>query len=281
MAWERFFPGNQARILTYHSVSNFPSEKAIPYDNVPPELFRTHMEILARDRFNVISLRDLARIIEVNREIPPRTIAITFDDGYKNNHLNALPVLEEMGFKAAFFVIAGGLGMNEPFKHLLWDRAAKDHYRKDPESRLPMNWVEVRELRERGHEIGSHGMTHRSIGNQPYKEGKEEIVRSKEFLEEVVAGPVTLFAYPFGAKSYNDFNRWTETILRQAGYKAACTGEIGAVSLKSDLYELARIPVRETDTPLRFRQKLSGAFEWINPFKRAFQKTMPRIDKVL
>ena len=279
-ARESFFPRNQARILMYHCVSNFPREREIPYDNVPPELFRAHMRILEKDCYNVISLDDLAIILKTNLTIPPRTICITFDDGYKNNYLNALPILEDMKFKAAFFVIAGEMGMKAPFKHLLWDEAAKDYYRQNPESRLPMKWGEVRELRDLGHDIGSHGMTHRSIGNLHSEEGLKEIARSKEILEEAIAGPVTLFSYPYGAKGYNDFNRRTETMLQNVGYAAACTGEIGSVSNGKNLYELPRIPVREIDTPSYFKQKLSGAFEWINPFKRAFQITMPRIDRV-
>lgn len=265
----------------YHCVSVFPREREIPYDNVSPDLFRTHMCILKKERFNVIPLSGLMKIVEAKRDIPPNSIAITFDDGYKNNHLNALPTLEDIGFKAAFFIIAGAMGMNEPFKHLIWDKTAKDYCRLAPESRLPMNRSEVRELRELGYEIGSHGMTHRSIGNLSYKEGSGEIFRSKEVLEEAIEGPVTLFSYPFGSRKYNDFNQQTRTILWQAGYKAACTGEIGPVSKGDNLYELARIPVRETDTPFRFRQKLSGDFEWINPFKKVFQNTMPRLDKVL
>ena len=278
---ETTFPKNQARILMYHCVSDFPHEKEIPYDSVPPDLFQTHMNILEQDCFNVISLGDLAIILKENRTIPPKTISITFDDGYKNNYLNAFPILEDMGFKATFFVIAGGMGMNKPFQHLLWDESIESHFHKVPESRLPMKWMEVRELRNRSHEIGSHGMTHRSIGNLQYKQGLEEIIRSKKAIEEAISASVTLFSYPYGAKSYNDFNKRTEPMLRDVGYTAACTGEIGSVSNGTGLYELSRIPVRETDTPFRFRQKLSGAFEWINPFKRAFQSAIPRIDKVL
>lgn len=273
------FPENQARILTYHCVSQFPKEREIPYDNVPPELFADHMHILEKEHCQVVSLSDLVHMLEANQTIPPKTIVITFDDGYKNNYLNALPVLEKMGFKASFFIIAGGLGMQKPFKHLLWDEAARTHFRSNPETRLPMNALEVRGILEEGHEIGSHGLTHRSVGNLPYKEGMEEIIRSKEILEDVIGENISLFAYPFGAKSYNDFNQRTSSMLMESGFKAACTGEIGSITLGNGLYELARIPIRETDTPFRFKQKLYGAFDWINPFKRAFQKAIPRIDK--
>jgi peptidoglycan/xylan/chitin deacetylase (PgdA/CDA1 family) len=277
---ERFFPPNLARILTYHCVTDFPKEKEIPYDNVPPALFEFHMRILEKGRFNVIPLGDLAAILESKKNIPPRTLAITFDDGYKNNFLNALPVLEKRGFKSTFFVIAEGIKRDEPFQHLLWDAASTKYYHENPLSRLPMNAQELRTLRALGHEIGSHGLQHRSIGNLASAEARDEIIRSKEILEDVIKGPVNLFAYPFGAGSYGDFNSVTLHMLRQAGYRAACTGEISAVTRGSHLYELPRIPVRETDTPLRFKQKLFGAFEWINPFKRIFQKKMPRIDKV-
>jgi peptidoglycan/xylan/chitin deacetylase (PgdA/CDA1 family) len=278
---DRYFPPNQARILMYHNVVHFPLEKEIPYDNVPPELFHAHMRILKHGAFHVISLRELVSLMSLNQAIPPRTIAITFDDGYKNNYTNALPVLLEAGLRATFFIIAGSVGKHKSFDHILWDRMSKQHFRKHPDSRLPISWSEIKELLHCGMEIGSHGLTHRSIGNLDKDEAQREIIRSKEILEEAIASSVTSFAYPFGSKSYNDLNRTTASLLMEAGYKDGCTTEIGAVNRGDSVYELKRIPVRETDHAISFKRKLIGCFDWVQIGKAVFQKNMRRVDKVL
>lgn len=278
---EKCFPSNEARILTYHCISKFPQEKEIPYDNVDPHLFDAHMKVLKQESFNVIGLVELVQMLKTCQNIPPKSVVITFDDGYRNNYLNALPTLKKFGYKATFFIIAGGIGIEKPFQHLLWDKAAGNHFRANPESRLPMNVAELQHLKKCGHEIGSHGLSHRSIGNLSLKEGVREVVRSKEILAEVIGGHVSFFSYPFGSRKYNDFSRITTSILRNSGYEAACTSDIGAVSHRNNPYELPRIPVRENDRPFRFRQKLYGAFDWVNPFKNAFQKMAPRIDKAI
>jgi peptidoglycan/xylan/chitin deacetylase (PgdA/CDA1 family) len=278
---ERFFPKNQARILMYHCVSDFPCEKAIPYDNVPPELFKTHMKILASEHYNVISLRVLAKAIESKQDIPPRTITITFDDGYKNNYLNAFPILENMGFCATFFLIVNAINKRQPFEHLLWDTASRRHFLRHPESRLPFNWREVQEMARNGMEFGSHGLTHRSIGYLEPEAARREIFESKAVLENAISKKVKCFSYPFGSHIYSDFNAQTEGILRDAGYEGACTTEIGAVSKGNSVYELRRIPIRETDNSTAFKQKIVGAYDWVGSCKRMFQRNMKRVDRIM
>ena len=276
-----FFPRNQARILMYHNISDLPREKGIPYDNVPPELFRTHMEILASGPYNIISLGALAKAIETKQDIPPKTIAITFDDGYKNNYLNAFPILKDMGFCATFFLIVNAISKQQPFEHLLWDEASRRHFLRHPESRLPLNWKEAQKMVQCGMEIGSHGLTHRSIGYLEPEAARREIIESKEILEDAISSKVKCFSYPFGSVVYKDYNVHTADILRDTGYEGACTTEIGAVAKGDPVYELRRIPVRETDNSAAFKQKIFGAYDWVGVWKRMFQRNMKRVDRVI
>lgn len=265
----------------YHNTADFPREKYVPYDNVPPALFERQMGVLTKDSYNVVTLGELIRIMRNKGGIPPKTVVITFDDGYKSNYLGAFPILKKMGLRATFFLIADSIGMDQPFRHLLWDERAVRTFHKYPETRLPLNRNEVSTLLSYGNEIGSHGMTHRSIGNLKLTDARVEIAGSKAILEKATDAVVNLFSYPFGSKNYNDFNSETSVMLKDAGYECACTGEIGAITDQSEPYELPRIPIRETDTPFFFRQKVTGSFDWVSIFKTAFQNKMPRIDKVL
>lgn len=278
---EQVRPKGCARILMYHSITDFPPERGIPYDNVPPWLFEHQMSILVKENYNMITMDSLVEIIKNGNEIPTRTIVLTFDDGFKNNFIYAFPILKRRGLKATFFFIADSIGKKEPFKHLLWDDASIKYCSEHPESRLPMDLDEIKELKSYGMEIGSHGLTHRSVGNLDPEQAKSEIFGSKKILEDAINDSVRFFSYPFGSKAYNDFNIFTLKVLEDAGYEAACTAEIGAIFGRDNVYELRRIPIREGDNDSLFRQKLVGAYDWVNMFKWMFQLHVDRTDKAL
>jgi peptidoglycan/xylan/chitin deacetylase (PgdA/CDA1 family) len=96
-------------VLVYHRVSNLASDPQLLA--VSPENFRTQMQYL-KDRFPIVRLED-----DWSRTERP-SIAITFDDGYADNALEALPILEEVGVPATFFVTTGNLDTRREF---WWD----------------------------------------------------------------------------------------------------------------------------------------------------------------
>lgn len=95
-------------ILTYHSVSDFEGEEPSCLDltrmRVRRKEFRRQMEYLAR-HYHTITLEDLLRARSGHCPLEPNPCIITFDDGYLDTYENAVPVLEELGLKATFFVI--------------------------------------------------------------------------------------------------------------------------------------------------------------------------------
>jgi len=262
----------------YHSVSQFPNEDKIPYDNVDPSLFENHLRLLKDKKYNVISLNELIVNIKDEKKIKPKTIVITLDDGFKNNFDYALPLLNRHHFSATFFIITGHIGESKPYKHLLMDETAIEYCKMYPESRLPMSEMEIRELSDQGMEIGSHSVTHRSLGNININEAQLEIVESKSCLEKITTKKIDLFTYPFGSRTYGDFNEETKNLLIQAGYKAACTTDIGKVTLDTDIYQLPRIPISGHDGYYSFLFKIAGAYDWVNKVKNLFQKYIKRID---
>ncbi len=91
-------------VLIYHRVNDAPSPFMI--DCVPTALFDGMMAYLAR-HFDVIGLGEIVDRLRAEEPLPPRAVAITFDDGYEDNYLHAFPVLKARGLEAAFFVTAG------------------------------------------------------------------------------------------------------------------------------------------------------------------------------
>jgi peptidoglycan/xylan/chitin deacetylase (PgdA/CDA1 family) len=132
----------------------------------------------------------------------PDKLLITFDDGFDNFYTRALPVLEEYGFKATLFPVAGYLGKTSswdvlpPFRHL--------------------SSKELRAISSLGHEIGSHTMTHADCTFLNAKDLVAELRDSKKLLEDIIAKPITALSFPFG--SWN--RRVWETAL-EIGYSRA------------------------------------------------------------
>lgn len=98
------FRGASAVILMYHSVLPDPSEQADSLGGiVHSELaFRGQMELLARD-FHPISLELLLEHVRGGENLPKRSVAVTFDDGYADNYEVAMPILNQVGIPATFY----------------------------------------------------------------------------------------------------------------------------------------------------------------------------------
>jgi len=167
-------------ILCYHHVS--PSIDY--YTNTPPDIFARHMRALA-GRYEFWTLQRAAEAF-ARDEDPSGKVVVTFDDGYEDNYAYAAPLLDEVGAKATFFVLPKFAGADNS-----WN--PKAHYR------VPhMNWEQTRQLADAGHEIGSHGLTHRPMDTLDLHTNREEIESSKALIEDRLGREVTTFSYPYG-----------------------------------------------------------------------------------
>jgi peptidoglycan/xylan/chitin deacetylase (PgdA/CDA1 family) len=143
-------------------------------------------------------------------------VCLTFDDGCETDLIAAAPVLEEFGCGATFYVVAGFVGR-----------------------RGYLAPAQVRELAERGFEVGSHSMTHRFLTGLGDDEVRRELAESKERLEQWSGRAVEHFSCPGG--------RWDARVAaaaREAGYRSAATSRVGANGRGADPFRLARVAVR-------------------------------------
>lgn len=97
--------GSRLSILIFHRV-HAQSDSLFPHE-VDAQKFDRMMALVAKT-FRVLRL-DLAVKQLASRELPARALAITFDDGYADNHAVALPILQRYGLTATFFVATGFL----------------------------------------------------------------------------------------------------------------------------------------------------------------------------
>jgi peptidoglycan/xylan/chitin deacetylase (PgdA/CDA1 family) len=185
------------------------------------------MRLLAALGFQNISLDEA--VDRLRRGDAPKTpmLCITFDDGYHNISVNALPVLLEMGWTATVFVPTELVGTTNN-----WDASVAI-----PSIPL-LGWSDLELLTSKGFLIGSHGKTHRSLPKLAEEECLSELRDSLSTLRTRLPRYSLIFCYPFSHR-----NPAAASLAQRSGYSAACSMVAGAVAGKDDLYDLGRLPI--------------------------------------
>ncbi len=282
-----------ALILGYHRVVDLAHDE---YDVcVTPEHFAEQMEAV-RKYAHPLRLTELVQLLREG-SVPPKSVAVTFDDGYADNLYEAKPVLEKYEVPATVFVCTGYAG-----KEFWWDELERlvissqaelgalrlqmrenrfqwDQPNASPEAGLEsrrefhqalynfllaldvedqsqamdtirswasvssnettaraMTHEELLQLTKGGLiEIGAHTRYHPMLPRLSLERQSEEIVSSKQDLENLLGRRVDGFAYPNG-RATDDAKR----IVREAGFAFACTSLHDVVRPAHDLHELTR-----------------------------------------
>lgn len=211
-------------ILMYHYLSDPPpGADAIRRDlSVSPHLFESHLAYLRQAGYQTISFNDLIYALSQEAHLPPQSIIITFDDGYRDNYTNAFPLLRKYGYTATFFIF------NYPI----------DSYNVDY-----LTWEMVIEMHRAGMEFGSHSYRHSDLSGKDVDFLVYEILGSKEAIEERIQEPVRFFSYPAGR-----YDELTIRVLESANFWAAATTQWGAQHSYRNRFELSRVRVRGNDT---------------------------------
>jgi peptidoglycan/xylan/chitin deacetylase (PgdA/CDA1 family) len=263
------WPDNKVPIITYHKITDSRDGTNALWDVSPP-LFLEQMDYIAHYGFNVVSLQEFYDHWQQGRELPEKSVIITFDDGYAGVYKHAYPILRRYGFPATVFLTINYIGDGRPF---WWDETIIEKRPELAEEFRPLSWEEIEEMRDSGLiTFGSHTMSHPRLGRLSRSKIEYELEQSKRLLEERLKQNVGFFAYPFGTKGYGDVSDVTSQILVEKGYVLACTSEIGRNSLQDDILMLKRIGITRLDSVSLTRAKLTGAYDWVGFAQRAFQR---------
>jgi len=243
--------GNMAatvRALTYH---RFGDMKRDPFC-VSVQNFDKQMSYIARYGL-AVSLQEVTGFLNGRNSIPAGSVLVTIDDGFRSTYSSALPVLRHYNIPAVAFISPG----------LITGQSSAQHDTSVPEAYI--SWDEARMLLEGGIAIGSHSMTHRSVARISSTEAQEEILRSREILEDRIGEQMLAFAYPFGTRA--DYNETTAGLIKDAGYACAFTSQHGAIYAESDAFTLPRIKVEGGEGLWMFRRIAHGgldAWRWVD-----------------
>ena len=162
-----------------------------PALNVTPVVFEKQIEWLASNGYVAIGCRELNSWLSSNGRIPPKSVLITFDDGYSDICRYALPVLERRNFRETVLLVTALVGKTNE-----WDE--KSGWAKWP----LMSEQQVHEYAARGIEFGAHGRTHADLAAICSTELESEVDGSARDLQAIIGELPSSFAYPYG--SVND-----------------------------------------------------------------------------
>ena len=227
-------------ILMYHMISEPGSGEDGRY-TCPPLRFERHMRFLRKKRFNIISMEQVLCFYKEGIALPERPVAITMDDGFGDNYIHAFPILKKYDIPATIFLVAGQIGKTNEWMDV-------GNY----QSRIMLNWEQVRQMGKWGVSFGAHTMTHVRLPDLPAKDAADEIRRSKEVIEGETGRPVSLFAYPYGLYSEESIR-----ILKQCGFQLSCSTRSGFNNRETDPFLLRRIEVYGDDPVWKLSQKLT------------------------
>ena len=236
------------KILMYHWISGDPGQR-LRHWGVTPDQFRSQMRSLYEGGYRTVSLDEVVGVARGERPLPQQAVSLTFDDGYRDFLQEVAPVLEDYGFSATIFLVADRVGESN-----VWDARHGDP------PRPLLSWREAADLARRGMELGSHSRTHRPLPSIPQNDLREEILGSKQILEDRLGIRVSHFSYPHGL-----FDDRCLALLREAGYASACADIRGGNRQGTDPFQLRRslITCHETQWSFAFKLKTGfGVREW-------------------
>jgi len=220
----------------YHAVADLAHDPNML--RVSPQRFEAQMRYLKQRNLRGVSVSELRRAMSTGDA--SNLVGLTFDDGYKDFLHIAVPILEDFGFSATVFVVAGLLGKENRWKHAY-----------HPPLRMELLGArDLHEVSERSMEVGSHGMTHADLSGLNPQMLEEEVMGSRRVLGELLGKEVEGLCYPYGC-----VDRAAIEAVRQAGYAYACGWRIPS-EYSYGTYNLSRIYMSEQDNGLRVAAKL-------------------------
>src|SRR6184192_2474241 len=236
----------QVIIFCYHRLVD---KIRYPGTEITPAAFEAQMKALKDRGITVIPMQDLLAWKRGEKSIPPRCAVVTFDDGWKSQYEVAWPIMKKYGYPFTMFIYTegvrgGALGGGEA-----------------------ITWEQLADMRDNGVDIEAHTATHQDLreghnimlaspggkrtktkltGPQYEQWVRNEVVGSKELLEQRLGIKVNCFAVPFG-----NYNEHVKELARNAGYEAMFTVYGQPITFTSPLDSLGRYAI-EANKPKVF-----------------------------
>ncbi len=212
-------PSQALVVLQYHHIS----ENAPPSTSISPALFEAHLQFLDQNKFKVIDINEIPKILKSKKGFPDGAVVITFDDGYRSIYSEAYPRLKKRNWPFTVFV------------------NSKAHDEKNPRF---ASWKQLKEMSKHGATIGNHTDSHlhmiRQVKDETNSMWIERMGREIDFAEQRIKANIgkaeKVFAWPYG-----EYNSDLQRLLKKKGY-IAFGQQSGPLAASSDPQVLPRFP---------------------------------------
>lgn len=224
-------------ILMYHEVIeenqvDAISQKIAPSWVVQKDDFEKQIVFLKDNGYETICLDRLVDFIDGKtdrEEFPLNPILITFDDGFAGNYQYGFPILQRYGMVATIFVTVNDIG-----------------------TKFMLSWNQLKEMNKYNMSIQSHTLTHPLLSGLDFHETKNEIVVSRQIIEDSIGAKVDYISLPNG-----DYNKHYFGIVKKYGFRGGCSSIYGFNKQGTNRFLLRRIDVRKKHDISQFRELLN------------------------
>jgi peptidoglycan/xylan/chitin deacetylase (PgdA/CDA1 family) len=239
-------------VLLYHNIGNYPEN--MMEDGMLPQTFEKQMKFLSQNGFNIVDLNQAVKHLQKEIKLPPQSISVTIDGGYRDAITNVLPVLERYGIKATFFISPEYIDNEQTIKG---------------EKISCLSWIDVHKIVGSGIEVGLLAYKGMSI-RQKYDEEsvKDSIKNELRMINEKLKIKTRYCAFKEGvpSKSLWEFiqSQGFEAVFTQCptNRKAAVDG-IGRIQIDDDDHNIFMTKISKTY--LFFKDKRS--WKYLRKFK--------------
>lgn len=226
-------------IIMYHSVLK---DKTMRGDYiVTPEEVEADIIYLKEHGYTAVFIGDLINYVSERGELPEKPVVLTFDDGFYNNYLYILPLLQKYDFKASVSVVGS-----------YTTDSSESAAQPDPAYSY-LRWSDIKDMRVSGYfEICSHTYAMHELSprkgvlrssnesHDTYRsEFKKDVLGLQKLFEENCAFKPNVFTYPYGFYDTDSMQ-----LVRECGFEASLSCEERMNVLKKcspeSLYEMGR-----------------------------------------
>ncbi len=207
---------NSAVAVMYHRFG----ENEYPSTNIRIQQFKSHVQEMTSDKYNVMSLEKIITNLQAGKPLPDRSVAITIDDAYSSVYEIAWPMLKSAGLPFTIFMSADPVDQG------------KGGY---------MSWDQLREMSQSPLvDIAGHSLRHAHLAEINIQTAQHDIQSDFQRIKDEIGKAPALFSYPYGEASTELMN-----IVKETGYISAFGQHSGAMTSADNQYFLPRFPVNE------------------------------------
>ena len=203
-------------VLCYHNLAPQSKGRMI----LAAKVFEEQMRYLKNQGYRVINLKEFVEFVSLKRQLPRRSVLLTFDDGYRSFLQYAVPVLKELGFTATLFIYTDyvGAGGNA------------------------FTWADLKKLQQEGFDVQAHSKSHGDMlraakepANEYEKRLEAELAQPRALFQKNLGFAPEILAYPYGRQDDAVVRR-----TKERGYTAAFTVRRQASPSFVDPYRIHR-----------------------------------------